>query len=180
MARSVYDGRIIRVEVAHVHLPNGVAIDLDMVRHPGAAAVVASGPDGVVLIRQYRFASGGYLWEIPAGTLHPGEPPEDCARRELEEEAGLAAEEIQPLGSILTTPGFCDERIHLFVARGLHPLATRHDADEVIAEVRSVPWIGVGPMIDRGEIVDAKSLVALYHAARRLGMPLASPGAGIP
>ena len=156
MARNIYEGRIIRVEVAHVQLPNGVAVDLDLVRHPGAAAVVAATTDDVVLIRQYRFASGGYLWEIPAGTLHPGEAPEDCARRELEEEAGLAADELHRLGTILTTPGFCDERIHLYLARELRPLPPRHEADEVIAEVRYVP----------------------YHAARTLGIGLQTPPIG--
>jgi ADP-ribose pyrophosphatase len=172
MPRSVHNGRIIRVEVEHVRLPNNVAIELDIVRHPGAAAVVAATTDEVVLIRQYRFAAAGFLWEVPAGTLQAGEAPEACARRELEEEAGFAAEEIRRLGSILTTPGFCDERIHLFLALGLRRLASRHEADEVIAEVRTVPWRRLGAMIDAGEIVDAKSLIALYHAARSLRVAL--------
>ena len=160
------------MEVERVRLPNDVEIDLDIVRHPGAAAVVAATPEDVVLIRQYRFAAGGFLWEVPAGTLRPGEAPEACARRELEEEAGLEAEEIRALGAILTTPGFCDERIHLYLALGLKRLATRHDADEVITEVRTVPWRGIGEMIDAGEIVDAKSLVALYQGARSLRVSL--------
>ena len=172
MRRAVHDGRIIRVEVERVRLPNDVEIDLDIVRHPGAAAVVAATAEGAVLIRQYRFAAGGFLWEVPAGTLRPGEAPEDCARRELEEEAGLQAEEIRALGAILTTPGFCDERIHLYLALGLKRLVTKHDADEVITEVRTVPWHGIGGMIDAGEIVDAKSLVALYHGARSLRVSL--------
>jgi ADP-ribose pyrophosphatase len=175
MRRSVYDGRIIRVEVERVRLPNDVEIDLDIVRHPGAAAVVAATAQDVVLIRQYRFAGGGFLWEVPAGTLQAGEAPEACARRELEEEAGLVAQEMRSLGSILTTPGFCDERIHLYLALGLERLAVRHDADEVITEVRRVPWSRIGGMIDAGEIVDAKSLIALYHGARSLRVALA-PG----
>jgi ADP-ribose pyrophosphatase len=172
MRRSVYDGRIIRVEVERVRLPNDVEIDLDIVRHPGAAAVVAATAQDVVLIRQYRFAGGGFLWEVPAGTLQAGEAPETCARRELEEEAGLVAEEMRPLGSILTTPGFCDERIHLYLALGLKRLPVRHDADEVITEVRTVPWTRIGAMIDAGEIVDAKSLIALYQGARCLRVAL--------
>lgn len=172
MKRRVYDGRIIAVEVERVRLPNGVTLDLDIVRHPGAAAVVATTDAGVTLIRQYRHAAGGYLWEIPAGTLHPGETPEACARRELLEEAGLEADEMRSLGYLFTTPGFCDERIHLFLARGLTQRTSRHDSDEVIAEVRRVPWDEITTMIATGEIVDGKSLVALYHAARTLGMPL--------
>jgi ADP-ribose pyrophosphatase len=172
MRRGVYDGRIIRVEVERVRLPNDVEIDLDIVRHPGASAVVAATAEDVVLIRQYRFAGGGFLWEVPAGTLQSGEAPEACARRELEEEAGLVAEEMRSLGSILTTPGFCDERIHLYLALGLKRLPVRHDADEVITEVRTIPWTRIGGMIDAGEIVDAKSLVALYHGARSLRVGL--------
>ncbi len=174
MRRSVYDGRIIRLEVERVRLPNDVEIDLDVVRHPGAAAVVAATPEDVVLIRQYRFAGGGFLWEVPAGTLQPGESPEACARRELEEEAGMVARELRGLGSILTTPGFCDERIHLYLALGLERLPMRHDAEEVITEVRAFPWPRIGPMIDAGEIVDAKSLIALYHGARNLSVVLDS------
>jgi ADP-ribose pyrophosphatase len=175
MGRKVYDGRIVHLEVEHVRLPNGVEIDLEIVRHPGAAAVVAEDDGTVILIRQYRHAGGGYLWEIPAGTLHAGEAPDACARRELAEEAGVEAGELVRLGSILTTPGFCDEWIHLFLARQLHPVGTRHDHDEVIAEVRRMPWDEVLRMIGSADIVDAKSLVGLYHAARWLGIPL--PGA---
>jgi ADP-ribose pyrophosphatase len=175
--RRVYDGRIIALDVERVRLPSGVTIDLDIVRHPGAAAVVAATGSVVALIRQYRHAAGGYLWEIPAGTLHPGETPEACARRELLEEAGLDADEMRPLGYLLTSPGFCDERIHVFLARGLTQRSSRHDADEVIAEVRRVPWGEIATMISTGEIVDGKSLVALYHAARTLGVPLGGRGA---
>jgi ADP-ribose pyrophosphatase len=176
MRRHVHDGRIIRVEVERVRLPNDLEIDLDVVRHPGAAAVVAASAHDVVLIRQYRFAGGGFLWEVPAGTLQAGETPEACARRELEEEAGMVAKELRGLGSILTTPGFCDERIHLYLALGLTRLSPRHDADEVIAEVRTIPWSRIGPMIDAGEIVDAKSLVALYHGARHLRVAFDAAG----
>ena len=171
-SRHIHDGRIIRVEVVPVCLPNGVNIDLDLVRHPGASAVVAETGGEVILIRQYRFAAGGYLWEVPAGTLQAGEAPEACARRELVEEAGVEAGEMVSLGSILTTPGFCDERIHLFLARGLRSRPTRHEVDEVISEVRRVAWAEVARLIERGDLVDAKSLVGLYHAARVLGVSL--------
>jgi ADP-ribose pyrophosphatase len=177
MEHRHYDGRIIRVRMERVRLPNDVEVDLDVVRHPGAAAIVAATLAEVVLIRQYRFAAGGYLWEVPAGTLAPGESPAACARRELREEAGIEAGALTPLGHILTTPGFCDERIHLFLAQELRPVAVAHEADEVIAEVSRMTWPVVGRMIAEGEIVDAKSLVALYHAARVLRVSLGVPGA---
>jgi len=175
MGRRVYDGRIVNVDIERIRLPNQLEIDLELIRHPGAAAVVACTASEVVLIRQYRFAAGGYIWEIPAGTLNPGEAPEACALRELREEAGLKADEIIPLGHILTTPGFCDERIHIYLARGLHAAATKHDLDEVITEVRHVEWDSVFAMIQEGEITDAKTLVGLYKASRWLGLPV--PGA---
>jgi ADP-ribose pyrophosphatase len=168
--RRIYDGRIIRVEVEPVRLPNGVPVELELVRHPGAAAVVPVTESGVMLLRQYRYAGGGYLWEIPAGTLQPGEAPIECARRELLEEAGVVAGEFIHLGHILTTPGFCDERIDIFMARGLREGETHRDADEVIEEVRRVGWADLGRMIVSGEIVDAKSLVGIYHAARVVGV----------
>jgi len=158
----------VHLDIERVSLPNGVEVDLEMIRHPGAAAVVACTASEVTLIRQYRFAAGGYLWEIPAGTLDPGETPDVCARRELREEAGVDADELIPLGSVLTTPGFCDERIHIYLARGLHRATTKHDLDEVITEVREVGWDSVFAMMEAGEIVDAKSLVGLYKAARWL------------
>ena len=168
MGREVYAGRVVHLDIERVRLPNGVEVDLEMIRHPGAAAVVPCTASEVTLIRQYRFAAGGYLWEIPAGTLNPGETPDVCARRELQEEAGVDADELIPLGSVLTTPGFCDERIHLYLARGLHQAPTKHDLDEVITEVRQVAWDSVFAMMEAGEIVDAKSLVGLYRASRWL------------
>jgi len=180
MGRKVYDGRIVHLEIERVTLPNGVDVDLEIVRHPGASAVVAEDDGAVILIRQYRYAGDGYIWEVPAGTLQPGEVPDACARRELAEEAGVEASEVVPLGSILTTPGFCDERIHLFLARRLRSVATHHDHDEVITDVCRLEWPAVLGMIASGEIVDAKSLVALYRAAHWLGVagPAAAGGAG--
>ena len=172
MAKKLYSGRIVQLEVERVRLPNQVEIDLEVVRHPGAAAIVATSGPEVVLIHQYRFAGGGYLWEIPAGTLESAEAPDVCARRELREEAGLEAKRMTSLGHVLTTPGFCDERIHIFLAQDLLAFDTQHEADEVISEIRYVPWEDIGGMIDRGEIVDGKTLVGLYHAARRLGVTI--------
>src|SRR5215470_19402345 len=108
-----------------------------MVHHPGAAAIVAVDAGGeVTLLRQLRHAAGGFIWEVPAGTLAPGEAPAACARRELREEAGLLAGQWTALGSILTTPGFCDERIHLFLARRLSEAVQSLDPDEVLTVTR--------------------------------------------
>lgn len=156
--------------MAHLRLPGGAELRLEVTRHRGAAAVVALLEGGrVMLIRQLRYAAGNrHLYEVPAGVLEPGEPPEACAARELEEEAGLVAEGLEPLGEILTTPGFADERIHLFLARRVRPGALRRDADEVIRRA-PLPFAEALAMVERGEIVDAKTVCALTKAALRLG-----------
>ena len=171
MAGSIYRGRIVDLRLEEVTLPNGAVVELELMRHKGASAVVAVDEAGrVTLIRQYRFATGGYIWELPAGVLdHAAEPPLDCAVRELREEVGLRAGEWRPLGTIFTTPGFCDERIHLFLARNLEDVGHERGDDEVIDEVRSVPLDEAIAMIRRGEIVDAKTIAALYLAADAVG-----------
>jgi ADP-ribose pyrophosphatase len=171
MTQHVYRGRIVDLRVERVTLPNGAQVDLELMHHPGAAAVVAV--DEVrraVLIRQYRHAAGGYLWELPAGVLSgPDEPPEACAARELREEVGLVADRLRHLGSILTTPGFCDERIHLFLAEGLREEGHSHGHDEVIAEIARVPLAEALGWIREGAIVDAKTIAGLHLAAAALG-----------
>jgi ADP-ribose pyrophosphatase len=171
MAREIYKGRIVDLRLERVTLPNGTVVDLEVMRHPGASAVAAVDDQGrVSLIRQYRYAAGGFIWELPAGVLDsPEEPPEACAARELREETGLVAAELRRLGTILTTPGFCDERIHLFLARGLREEAHGHAADEVIAEIARVPLAEALAMIRRGEIVDGKTIAGLHLAAAALG-----------
>lgn len=167
--RQIYVGRVVTLQIEEAALPNGQRVTLEMVRHPGAAAIVAvDGRDEVVLLRQYRYAAGGYIWEVPAGTLAPGEAPAQCAARELREEAGLQAREWTPLGSILTTPGFCDERIHLFLARELSDAEQQLDHDEVLT-VSRVPLGSALAMIAAGELEDAKSIAALHRAAAVLG-----------
>lgn len=168
--RQIYKGRIVDLRVEHTRLPNGRAVTLEVIHHPGASAIVAvDGRGAVALIRQFRHAVGGFIWEVPAGTLAPGEAPEACAQRELREEAGLVAAEWMALGSIITTPGFCDERIHLFLARGLSDAAQALDCDEVLT-VSRVPLSEALAMAQRGEIEDAKSIAALYRAAAALGV----------
>jgi len=166
--RVVHRGRSIVVKVERAVLPDGRSVELDVVRHPGAAAVVPfESAERVLLIRQYRHAAGGTIWEVPAGKLD-GEAPERCAARELEEEVGRRAGRLVPLGTILTTPGFTDEVIHLFAAFELEPVPQRLDDDEVI-EVVPVPLERALAMIWSGELRDAKSALALLHAARHLG-----------
>lgn len=171
MERQVYKGRIVDLRIERVTLPNGTTVELELMRHAGASAVAAvDEARRVTLIRQYRHAAGGYVWELPAGVLDPGEPPERCAVRELKEETGLAATEVRHLGTIFTSPGFCDERIHLFLAQGLSEEGHAHEDDEVIAEIRRVPLPEALAMIRRGEIVDGKTIAGLYLTAAALGL----------
>ncbi len=161
-----YSGRIINLDVDTVKFPDGSVGHLEMIRHPGAAAVVpfldpTDAPDPrVLLLRQFRHAAGGYLWEVPAGRLDPGEAPEECARRELREEAGMAAGQLRSLVPILTTPGFTDELIHLYSAHNLSPVPAAREPDEFM-EVHELRWSEVGRLIRGGEIRDAKTLTAL-------------------
>lgn len=173
--RIVYRGRSITVREEVATLPGGRTVTLDVVRHPGASAVVpfVSARD-VLLIRQFRHAAGGTIWEIPAGKLD-GDSPEVCARKELEEEAGRRAGRLEKLGSIWTTPGFTDEVIHLFAAFDLEEVPQRLEEDEVI-ECVIRPLTEAVEMVFAGEIRDGKSALALLHAAHRQGLlPLVSP-----
>jgi ADP-ribose pyrophosphatase len=159
----------VRVSSERVALPNGRTVLLDVVRHPGAAAVVPFlSDDEVLLIRQYRHAAGGMILEVPAGKLDAGETPEVCVRRELQEETGQRAGRIEALGWIWTTPGFTDEKIYLFAAFDLVPVPQHLDDDEVI-ELVPTPLSRALEMVWCGEIKDAKSALALIHAARRAG-----------
>lgn len=166
--RIVHRGRSITVVVEPVELPNGRSMELDLVRHPGAAAIVPFlSEERVLLIRQYRHAAGGTLWEVPAGKLD-GDTPEVCARRELEEEAGQRAGRLVPLGSILTSPGFTDEVIHLFAAFELEAVPQRLEEDEII-ELVPMRLDDALELVFSGEMRDAKSALALLQAARQLG-----------
>ena len=162
-------GAFLEVVTEEVELPNGNTIKLDIVRHPGASAVVPFlSDDEVLLLRQYRYATGGHLYEVPAGKLDPGEAPETCARRELEEEAGQRAGRLVGLGAMWPSPGFTDERIHLFAAFDLEPVPQRLEEDEVI-ELVEMPLARALEMVWSGELSDAKSALALVHAARHVG-----------
>jgi len=171
----VYTGRVLNLDVDRVRFPDGSTGELEMIRHSGASAVLpfASDPTGedpqLILLRQYRYAAEGTIYEIPAGRLDPGETPLECATRELLEETGCTAECVEALTTIYTTPGFTDERIHLFMATGLSRGESRLESDEFI-EVVTLPMSEVLQMIERGEIVDGKTLIAiLFAAGYRLG-----------
>lgn len=168
MSRVVYQGRSFRMQLEEARLPGGRTVELDVLRHPGASAVVPFESDDVVLlIRQYRHCAGGTIWEVPAGKLD-GDTPEVCAAKELEEEAGRRPGRLEKLGSVWTSPGFTDEVIHLFAAYDLEQVPPRPEDDEII-EVVPTPLSQALEMIWSGELRDAKSALALIHAARRLG-----------
>ncbi len=172
VVRQIYLGRVVDLRLEEAALPTGVHVTLEIVRHKGASAIVAvDHREEVTLVRQFRHAASGFIWEIPAGTLDEDEEPLQCAVRELREEAGLVAEEWTALGSILTTPGFCDERIHLFLARGLSSREQQLSRDEVLS-VSRVPLAHALNMIRSGDIQDAKSIAGLHHAAAYLSAPV--------
>lgn len=161
MVRNIYKGTVVTLNVDTVVLPNGVTVDLEVVRHPGASAVVPLKEDGtVVLIRQFRHAAGGFIYEIPAGKLSPDEEPLDCAGRELEEEIGYRARSFELLSSIFTAPGFTDEVIHVYKATGLTKGRQQLDRDEVL-EIVEMPLREAMMMIRAGAIRDAKTIVGL-------------------
>ena len=171
-SRKVHEGRVVKLSVDTVRFPDGSTGDLEMIRHPGAAAVLpvvgAAGerdPE-ILLIHQYRYASGGMLFEVPAGLpLGPDEPWVDCAHRELEEETGFKATRMTYMTRILTTPGFTDEVIHLYVGEGLERGTASLDDDEFV-EVLRLRFSEALEMVRTGEIIDCKTIATLLFAAQ--------------
>lgn len=161
MVKPIYKGTVVTLNVDTVRLPNGHTIDLEVIRHPGASAVVPLKEDGtVILIRQFRHAANGFIYEIPAGKLHPKEDPLDCAARELEEEIGYKAGHFELLSSIFTAPGFADEVIHIYLAKDLTIGKQNLDQDEVL-EVVEMPLRDAILKIEDGTIRDGKTIVGL-------------------
>lgn len=165
---------MVSVTVDDVTLPNGRQAQLEVVHHPGGAAIVAINDlEQMCLLRQYRYVAGGWIWELPAGKLEPAEPPQLTARRELTEEAGVVAADWESLGSVLSSPGVFTEVIHLYLARGLSAARSQLEDSEVI-EVHWVSFRQACDMALSGELRDAKTVIGVLRAAHQLGMTLTS------
>ena len=159
-----FRGRIIRVTTDEVVLPNGHRAELEVVHHPGGAAVVAiDAQDRVCLLRQYRYVADGWIWELPAGKLEPNEPPLATAQRELVEEAGVSAEHWQSLDSYFPSPGIFTEILHLYLATGITASVTAREDAEVI-EVHWMPFTEAYEWAVSGKIRDAKTAIGLVRA----------------
>ena len=172
-SHRIYSGRVLNLDVDRVRFPDGSEGQLELIRHSGAAAVIpfVDEPNDsgarILLIRQYRYAADRFLYEIPAGRLESGEEPIACARRELREEAGCEAASLTSLGGFFTTPGFIDEFIHVFMATGLTRGEAMPESDEFIHSESHTLLEGLRK-IERGEIVDGKTIIALFLADRLL------------
>jgi 8-oxo-dGTP pyrophosphatase MutT (NUDIX family) len=162
--KNVFSGRVIQVNIERVELPNGTTAELEIIHHPGGAAVVALDATGrVCLLRQFRHAAGGWVWELPAGKIDNREPPLQTAQRELEEEAGVAAATWRSLGDYLPSPGVLTEVVHLFLATDLSELPQRPEEHEVF-EVHWRPFAVALEMARSGELRDGKSVAGLFRA----------------
>jgi ADP-ribose pyrophosphatase len=169
--KTIYEGKIFDVALETVTLPNGAVKDREVVRHPGAAAMVPVFEDGkVALIRQYRHAVGRFLWEIPAGTLEAGEDALACAGRELAEETGYEAGRLEMLAQIFPAPGYTDECIRIYLATGLTPTKQQLEDDEVL-ELQTVPFATALEMIEDGRIEDAKTITGLLLTSMKHNRP---------
>lgn len=167
----VFTGRVMQLNLEQVRLPNDHVATLEIVHHPGGAAIVAlDASNRVCLVRQYRHAAGGYIWEIPAGKIDDEEPPLQTAQRELEEEAGRRASEWRSLGDYLSSPGFLTEVVHLFLATGLTEVDRRLEQSEVL-EAHWLAFDEVLRMAHAGELRDGKSLAALLRACAYVQSP---------
>jgi len=163
-SKKIYSGPVFNLFKEEVVLPNDQVVERDVVRHPGAVVILPLAEDqSVYFVRQYRHAIGRSILELPAGTLETGELALDCAKREISEEVGFAANSWHDLGQIFTAPGFCDETQYTFLATDLYPRKLPGDEDEIL-EIESYPFSEVPELIKRSEIVDAKSIAVFYKA----------------
>ncbi|MBP2642152.1 MAG: hydrolase [Firmicutes bacterium] len=162
--KTILEGKVLTVRVDRVCLVNGKEATREVVVHPGAVAVVPVLEDGsVLMVRQYRYPIGKMLLEIPAGKLEPGEDPEECAGRELEEETGYIAGRLKKLGSIYTAPGFSNEILHIYLAEELKSSKQKLDEDEFLT-VEKYTLAEVKTMLTDNTIEDAKSIAGLLLA----------------
>jgi len=162
--RSIYEGKVLHLTLEDVTLPNGATARLEVAHHPGGATIVAlDASNRVCLLNQFRHAAGGWVIELPAGKIDNREPPLECARRELAEEAGVNASRWDALGDFLSSPGILTEVIHVFLARELHPAEAVPEAHEVF-EVRWVPLAEAVAMAKTGQIRDGKTVIGLLWA----------------
>ncbi len=165
--KEIYKGRVVALSVEEHTLPDGRSARFEIVRHPGGACALPLLEDGrVMLVRQFRPPVGRMVLELPAGKLDAGEPPEVCIRRELQEETGYRAGRIEKLGEMLTAVGFCDERIHIYLARDLEPVGQALEPDEYI-ELVPLPLNEALAMVLSGEIIDGKTQLALLLYSAR-------------
>lgn len=169
-SHRIYTGKILSLDVDQVRFPDGSTGDMEMVRHPGAAAVLPflSDPAGddpqIMLLKQYRYAADSYMYEIPAGKLEHGEDPRVCAERELKEETGCSAERMEHLFTFYTTPGFSDEVLHVFLATGLTNGEARREKDEFLS-IETMKLSYALKLIQTNEIRDGKTMLAILYAA---------------
>ena len=162
--KNGYMGNFINMFIDKVRLPNKHIVDIEYIDHPGAAAIVPVDNDGnIIMVRQFRYAASGFIWEIPAGKIDNGEAPEICAARELQEETGFSCDQLEPLGFIWTTPGFTNEKIWLYLARNLE-LCTQALEDSEVLTVEKVPVSKAIEDAKKGLINDAKTVCGLLRA----------------
>jgi 8-oxo-dGTP pyrophosphatase MutT (NUDIX family) len=168
-SQTMFPGRILQVNIERVRLPNGLTADLEIAHHPGGAAIVAlDDRQRVCLLYQYRHAAQGWLWELPAGKIDNREPPIETARRELGEEAGMAANSWVSLGKSISSPGVFTEAVHLYLARDLTAIAAAPEEHEVF-QVAWLPCKQAVLMAETGQIEDGKTVAGLLRARRYLG-----------
>jgi ADP-ribose pyrophosphatase len=165
-SRNIYRGRVVRLDVDRVVEPSGIEVEREVVRHPGAAVLLpVTGDQRVILIRQFRYAAGETLLEVPAGTIDPGETPEETAKRELLEETGYHAGKLEKLAEFFPSPGILAERMHLFLATELEKREASPEADESLTVVE-LPWERALALEPGKDVRDAKTIVALSFLRR--------------